>query len=438
MARPSASRQPAPTAQDRPRRKRRPVLAGAAALRALGPLLKALATADAHAPVALARRLRRAISAALGWEAALVPSATGLCDEAPSAAQHGAVSVAVAPGAGALRLEGGSPAARRQVAALCALALARSRAHPREAVNPHEAPRRSGEAARPRVLLVAAPGRRRRALAALLEPGHEIALARDTATAARLARTGAVDAALVDLADGRAALAALARLRAAGLPDLGAVVVGLPGDGATRLRALELGAELATSPWTGPELLARLDRAIRLGRATRALRDQALTDPLTGLANRRALRARLAEELQRVRRYRTTLTCLMADIDRLKAINDDLGHAAGDQALQGAASALQAGLRETDFAARAGGDEFLVLLPHTSERQGAVLAERLRRRLRQVRVGPPGASRRLEASFGVAQLDARADGEAMIAAADRALYAAKQAGRATVRRAAAR
>jgi diguanylate cyclase (GGDEF)-like protein len=330
------------------------------------------------------------------------------------------------------------------VAALCGLALARSRAHPqeaitaREAVIPREAVHRSGEAARPRVLLVAAPGRRRRALVTLLEPGHEVALARDAATAARLARTGAVDAALVDLADGRAALTALARLRAAGVPDLGAVVVGLPGDAATRLRALELGAELSTSPWTGPELLARLDRAIRLGRATRALRDQALTDPLTGLANRRALRARLAEELQRVRRYRTTLTCLMADIDQLKAINDDLGHAAGDQALQGAAAALRAGLRETDFAARAGGDEFLVLLPHTSERQGAVLAERLRRRLRQVRVGPPGASRRLEASIGVAQLGARADGEAMVEAADRALYAAKQAGRATVRRATSR
>jgi diguanylate cyclase (GGDEF)-like protein len=93
------------------------------------------------------------------------------------------------------------------------------------------------------------------------------------------------------------------------------------------------------------------------------------------------------------------------------------------------ATMLVAELRETDLAARAGGDEFLLLLPHTSARAARVLAERIRRSLLGVRVGPPGASLPVQASFGVAQLGAGADGEAMVAAADRALYAAKRAGR---------
>jgi diguanylate cyclase (GGDEF)-like protein len=373
-------------------------------------------------PLAASRLLRRAVVGTLGWRARLVPSSSPLEPRIRVAA--GVALVPVAPGAGALTLAGGSAAALRRVASLCAQALARARAHPLEPG------RRAGQTGPPRVLLVGAGPRRRAALERLLEPGHVVLHAATTARAIELARAGRLDAALLASATGRDALRTLERLRAhAASAELATVAMASPEDEASRLRALELGADFLGLRCSASELQARLDRAIRLGQATRTLRDEALTDPLTGLANRRALENRLHQELRRARRYRTSLTCVMADVDGLKAINDALGHGAGDQALQAMATVLVAELRETDLAARAGGDEFLLLLPHTSARAARVLAERIRRRLLGVRVGPPGASLPVQASFGVAQLGAGADGEAMVAAADRALYAAKRAGR---------
>jgi diguanylate cyclase (GGDEF)-like protein len=122
----------------------------------------------------------------------------------------------------------------------------------------------------------------------------------------------------------------------------------------------------------------------------------------------------------------------MADLDHLKVINDSLGHASGDQALQAMASVLHRELRATDLAARVGGDEFLLVLPHTTAGEAVALAERIRRRLASVRVGQGGRARALGASFGVAELGGRSDGQAMVDEADRALYQAKRAGRGRV------
>jgi diguanylate cyclase (GGDEF)-like protein len=276
----------------------------------------------------------------------------------------------------------------------------------------------------------------RELLASALAGRHEPIHADDAATALDAARAGRCDAAVLALTTrGADALATLERLRGeVATAELPALLLAGPAGEAARLRALELGADLLPATCSAPELAARLDRALHQARATAALRDEALTDPLTGLPNRRALECRLHEELRRARRYRTPLSCVMADLDHLKPINDLLGHAAGDQALQSMAAVLRAGLRETDFAARAGGDEFLLLLPHTSAQEAVVLAERLRRSLARVRLGAGRDATRVGASFGVAALGPDADGEAMVEAADRALLAAKRAGRGTVRR----
>jgi diguanylate cyclase (GGDEF)-like protein len=125
----------------------------------------------------------------------------------------------------------------------------------------------------------------------------------------------------------------------------------------------------------------------------------------------------------------------MADMDHLKPVNDELGHAAGDRAIAAVAAVIRAELRETDFGARYGGDEFVILLPHTTADEGRVLAERICARLRQTVLEIAGRAVSIGASFGVACLPE--DGEdmaadALVAAADSALYRAKRAGRSRV------
>ena len=138
--------------------------------------------------------------------------------------------------------------------------------------------------------------------------------------------------------------------------------------------------------------------------------------------------------MKRARRYNTPLTAIMADMDYLKPINDDLGHAAGDRAIAAVASVIRAELRETDFGARYGGDEFVILLPHTSRDEGRVLGERICARLRQTSLDIGGRSVPLGASFGVACMPENAEmaADALVAEADSALYKAKRAGRGRV------
>jgi diguanylate cyclase (GGDEF)-like protein len=392
-------------------------------------LLSALGEAGDLSPVAGSRLLRRTVSACLGWRARLVAAPSPLVTEDRARLEDGVAVVPVAPGAGALLLSGGADADLRRVAALCAMALARARAHP------VEAGRHARRPSRPRILLADDDPAARAELARLLSPDHQVLAAADGAAAVALARSARPDAVVLDLTrPGLDGLGALAELRTdPTTADTPALLLAAGEDVEHRLRALDLGADFLAKPFSGAELRARLSRALRLSRSARALREEAMTDPLTGLPNRRALEARLAEETRRAQRYRTPLSCVMADLDRLKPINDLLGHAVGDQALQAMASVLRAQLRETDFAARAGGDEFVLVLPHTTAAEARVLAERVRARLGRVRVGPVDRAARVQASFGVATLGPGADGETMVAAADRALYEAKRAGRAEVR-----
>ena len=114
-----------------------------------------------------------------------------------------------------------------------------------------------------------------------------------------------------------------------------------------------------------------------VGRKEDLLEALSVTDPLTGLANRRRLLAAFADELNRSARYGTPLALLLIDLDRLKEINDRRGHAQGDRALQLVAESLRRSCRATDLAARTGGDEFLVLAVNTSAGEALALAHRV-------------------------------------------------------------
>jgi diguanylate cyclase (GGDEF)-like protein len=173
-----------------------------------------------------------------------------------------------------------------------------------------------------------------------------------------------------------------------------------------------------------------------VGRKEDLLEALSVTDPLTGLANRRRLLAAFADELNRSARYGTPLALLVIDLDRLKEINDRRGHAQGDRALQLVAEGLRRSCRATDLAARTGGDEFLVLAVNTTAGEALALAHRVCATVRRLGVAgaereKPPAGSAVTVSIGVADLDdvTLPTFVALHAAADAALYAAKTAGR---------
>jgi len=173
---------------------------------------------------------------------------------------------------------------------------------------------------------------------------------------------------------------------------------------------------------------------LMLERQAETLREQAETDALTGLRNRRSMNRDAFREVCRVPRAGTPLTAIILDLDRFKETNDRHGHDAGDAVLVAVAQVLRGQLRDIDLSARWGGEEFLVLLPDTDTVRAAIVAERLRSNLAELAV--PVAAGRVEvtASFGVATLRTvvpapQAALAELIKKADQALYRAKEAGR---------
>lgn len=157
---------------------------------------------------------------------------------------------------------------------------------------------------------------------------------------------------------------------------------------------------------------------------------QATLDELTGIGNRRIFYSRGEAELARCRRRNTPLSVLMIDLDRFKTINDTLGHAAGDATLRRFAALVEPHLRDYDFFARLGGEEFAALLPDTAEETALGIATRLRELAEDAHLPEPGFPVPTTASIGVAQLHPGEDGiDALMQRADRALYAAKSSGR---------
>ncbi|MCY2926852.1 MAG: diguanylate cyclase [Planctomycetota bacterium] len=171
---------------------------------------------------------------------------------------------------------------------------------------------------------------------------------------------------------------------------------------------------------------------IQLEESLGKLEKMAATDPLTDLANRRHFAHLLERSFEEAKRYGFDLTCCMFDLDHYKELNDSLGHQAGDEVLALAADIIRASLRTSDVAARYGGDEFVVLLPHTSIDRGLAVAERTRTELaagvqaRYRTMRPP-----VTLSIGIASLSDHhpATADELVAFADRALYAAKNGGK---------
>lgn len=162
-----------------------------------------------------------------------------------------------------------------------------------------------------------------------------------------------------------------------------------------------------------------------LGRLGDRLEAQAQTDALTGLLNRRAVEARLAQELAHASRHRAQVSFLLIDVDHLKQINDRLGHRGGDRALRHISGAMTEGARRDDVCGRWGGDEFAVLAPGTSEPDAMALAERIRAKV----AGPDGSSGTVSIGVATFRGDLPEPDAMLVNEADRALYRAKERGR---------
>lgn len=180
-----------------------------------------------------------------------------------------------------------------------------------------------------------------------------------------------------------------------------------------------------------PQMALVLDRAEWQEKAAQ-FELMSITDPLTGLLNRRYLEERLAEELSRSERYGYSTSFMMIDIDDFKFYNDRNGHQAGDRALEITAQCLKSSLRAVDVAARYGGEEFCILLPQTTLLEAQVIAERIRRKIERQTFPhgyrQPGGSVTVSIglSVGSEKLSSAAE---VIGAADRALYVAKNRGK---------
>jgi two-component system, cell cycle response regulator len=166
--------------------------------------------------------------------------------------------------------------------------------------------------------------------------------------------------------------------------------------------------------------------------ATRRLYDSAVRDALTQVHNRRYLDERMAAEFAYSRRHLSPLSVLLVDLDHFKDINDRLGHLAGDAVLRVVAGAMQRMLRTEDLVARYGGEEFCIVARGTDARNATIVAERVRRMVEGLSIPWEHKPIRVTLSVGVATMDTAhpfASPSALLAAADAALYRAKQGGR---------
>lgn len=287
---------------------------------------------------------------------------------------------------------------------------------------------------RPRVLVVEDDLDVREVMVELLRERFDVLAAGNGEDGVRVAKSERPDVVLMDLfmpqLDGFAALEDLRRdPRTVETP-----VIFLSGssDEQVKLRVLDLGAaDYLVKPFSPRELVARVEKALKSTNQKRAIQALAQVDALTGLPNYGAFRNRLDEEMKRAARYQHPLAAVMVDLDRLKQLNDIHGHEVGNRAIVALADHLRSNLRTSDFAARFGGDEFVVLLPHTRPEEAAIFAERVRAGLAQLRVATPQGPVQLQASFGVAALptSGTASPEEALRGADAALYAAKRGGR---------
>jgi diguanylate cyclase (GGDEF)-like protein len=168
--------------------------------------------------------------------------------------------------------------------------------------------------------------------------------------------------------------------------------------------------------------------AIQNAHYVNRVKQLAYLDGLTGIFNRRFFEMRIAEEIERARRFGHEMAVILLDIDYFKRLNDDFGHQLGDEVLRQISSLISSQLRKIDVVCRYGGEEFVVLLSQIHSDQAEAVAEKLRRAVAQWTF--PGVPRQVTASAGIALFPHHGDSrDAVVEAADKALYAAKQAGR---------
>lgn len=205
------------------------------------------------------------------------------------------------------------------------------------------------------------------------------------------------------------------------------------------VEGLETGADdYLTKPFDAQELKARVRAGLRilelqdeLLRAREALREQATHDDLTGLWNRRELLAMIQRELARTHREKSAMALIMTDLDHFKQVNDTYGHRAGDAVLREAARRMASLVRVYDMVGRYGGEEFLIALPGCRAADARSQAERLRAAVAAEPFNTPAGVIAVTLSLGVAAVDGGTEvgAEALIHAADAALYRAKRGGR---------
>ncbi|MBI1947318.1 MAG: diguanylate cyclase [Deltaproteobacteria bacterium] len=210
-----------------------------------------------------------------------------------------------------------------------------------------------------------------------------------------------------------------------------------------RVEGLNVGADdYLPKPVDDEELEARIFAALRSRQAKHELRQRnteleallvrseraAMTDAVTGIYNRRRFVDLLGREWATARRYGHSVSCSLIDVDHFKRINDESGHAAGDEALRCIAQVVAGAIREVDACARYGGDEFAVMFPHTPREKAQIAIERALTRLRRERAQWAAHLHALEFSAGIASSEDNGIGtpEQLLEAADRALYAAKR------------
>jgi two-component system cell cycle response regulator len=205
------------------------------------------------------------------------------------------------------------------------------------------------------------------------------------------------------------------------------------------IEGLAAGADdYLTKPFHPGELQAR----VRVGRRivdlhrevqdkNRQLEEMALTDPLTGLPNRRAVDFWASRQLSAAERHDFPVWVVMADLDHFKCINDTHGHDAGDTVLKGFAEILKANTRKSNLCGRLGGEEFLVVITHVEKENAAIAIERIRKQFAAQKFTVAGRTFGATASFGIAGIRATAcpDISDLLTRADAALYSAKHQGR---------
>ena len=289
---------------------------------------------------------------------------------------------------------------------------------------------------------------REQLVASLRQRGYDVHQAVNGLEALRLIKTEPFDVVILDIVlEGMDGYSVCRWLRLGeSTRDIVVIMLTVRGEVKERVEGLHVGADdYLPKPYDEDELEARIFAALRTRTARLELRERnaelegllkktehmAMTDALTGVFNRRRFHDVLRREWATAKRYGHPLTVILVDIDHFKVVNDEHGHARGDEVLQKVADVMASSVREVDVCARTGGDEFGLVLPHTAAVKAMVVAERIQTRLALAVQTLQGEARNVTLSVGIASSEDASlkNPDHLVEAADQALFAAKRQGR---------